>query len=264
MPQSSLIAWLKKPPAVTQPLETLNEADKQPKQHEAQEQLPPPPCSSAPKESEPDARTETGTLDASNTALKALPKTARPPLPPNVEICACTKADVPAFKRINSLLLPIPYPESFYREILEDSLTKNITLLATWHDDPATIGKEKGRLIGAIRCRLFAHALSSHSDRVGTGEKPMLYLSTLVLLSPYRSHGIAAHLLHLLTVRAIKQYGIGSIGAHVWEANQEGLDWYAKRGFEVVGEEADYYRRLKPSGAVVVRREVKVADLMGG
>jgi len=92
----------------------------------------------------------------------------------------------------------------------------------------------------------------------------MLYLSTLVLLSPYRSHGIAAHLLHLLTVRAIKQYGIGSIGAHVWEANQEGLDWYAKRGFEVVGEEADYYRRLKPSGAVVVRREVKVADLMGG
>ncbi|TKA30271.1 hypothetical protein B0A54_15348 [Friedmanniomyces endolithicus] len=185
-------------------------------------------------------------------------------MPPNVHFRTCTTEDIPAFKRLNSLLLPIPYPESFYREILEDSLTNNITLLATWLDDPSTIGKEKGRLVGAIRCRLFAHSLDSpalHSS--APDEKPMLYLSTLVLLSPYRSHGIAAQMLHLLIVRAIEQYGIGSVGAHVWEANTEGLEWYAKRGFRDVGREEGYYRRLKPSGVVVVRREVGVGDLLG-
>lgn len=42
--------------------------------------------------------------------------------------------------------------------------------------------------------------------------------------------------------------------AHVWEASEEALKWYMKRGF-VVEEEIirGYYRRLKPGGARVVR-----------
>ena len=55
-----------------------------------------------------------------------------------------------------------------------------------------------------------------------------------------------------------------AVGAHVWEANKDGLEWYRKRGFREVGRENDYYRRLKPSGAVVVQRDVGVMDLVGG
>lgn len=91
----------------------------------------------------------------------------------------------------------------------------------------------------------------------------MLYLSTLVLLSPYRSHGIAGHMLQILTKRAINGYGVGSVGAHVWEANDEGLEWYRKRGFRGVGREDGYYRKLKPMGAVVVQREIGPSDLLG-
>ena len=92
----------------------------------------------------------------------------------------------------------------------------------------------------------------------------MLYLSTLLLLSPYRSHGIATHMLNMLSKRAVRDYGVTSIGAHVWEANLDGLEWYRKRGFREVGREVGYYRRLKPGTAVVMQRKVGVMDLVGG
>lgn len=91
----------------------------------------------------------------------------------------------------------------------------------------------------------------------------MLYLSTLVLLSPYRGYGIAAKLLDVVVRRAVDDYGIGSVGAHVWEANEEGLAWYRKRGFKEVGREQGYYRKLNPQGAVVMMKDVGVMDLLG-
>ena len=53
--------------------------------------------------------------------------------------------------------------------------------------------------------------------------------------------------------------------AHVWEANEEAIKWYIKRGFDV-GEDVveGYYRKLRPSGARVVRRRVGVGDWVGG
>ncbi len=50
----------------------------------------------------------------------------------------------------------------------------------------------------------------------------------------------------------------------MWEANEEALEWYTRRGFEV-GEQLveAYYRKLRPSGARVVRRRVGVGDWVG-
>ena len=50
----------------------------------------------------------------------------------------------------------------------------------------------------------------------------------------------------------------------MWEANGEALEWYIKRGFEVAGQvEEGYYRKLRPSGARVVKRRVGVGDWIG-
>ena len=181
-------------------------------------------------------------------------------LPPNVEIRACTKDDIKSLKRLTGLLLPIQYPETFYREILDDPITNNITLLAIWHTTSNKADKDQAILIGAIRCRLLANPPSLETSKEG----PMLYLSTLVLLSPYRNHGIATHMLNMLTRRAVRTYDVTSVGAHVWEANLDGLEWYRKRGFWEVGREVGYYRRLKHGTAVVMQRKVGVMDLVGG
>lgn len=90
----------------------------------------------------------------------------------------------------------------------------------------------------------------------------MLYLSTLVLLSPYRQHGIATHLLRALTQRAVHDYGVTRVGAHVWEANADALEWYRKRGFQETRRDSGYYRRLNPQTAIIVERKVGVTDLL--
>lgn len=54
---------------------------------------------------------------------------------------------------------------------------------------------------------------------------------------------------------------VKEIYAHVWESNEEALEWYVKRGFEVEEKVVDgYYRKLRPSGARIVRRRIGVGD----
>jgi ribosomal protein S18 acetylase RimI-like enzyme len=58
------------------------------------------------------------------------------------------------------------------------------------------------------------------------------------------------------------KHGVRCVTAHVWEANEEGLEWYKKRGFEIIGREDVYYHKLKPPGAILVRKWLGVADLL--
>ena len=258
MPQSTLLGWLSKPADLQVPPPAKLSGGRE----NLGESMPPQtPSGDSLKESRSNVVYEAAnTTMSSNTSVDK----GSPTLPSNVEIRSCTKDDIKNLKRLTGLLLPIPYPEKFYRETIEDPVTSNITLVAVWHDDLSAVRKDKGILVGAIRCRLLAYPATSNPTPTLTKEGPMLYLSTLVLLSPYRTHGIATHMLNMLTKRAIRDYGITSIGAHVWESNLEGLEWYRKRGFREVGREEGYYRRLKPTTAIVVQRQVGVMDLVGG
>ncbi|RMZ13677.1 hypothetical protein D0864_00400 [Hortaea werneckii] len=279
MPQSSLTAWLNKPSTVkTPPPATAPHQDEKPSPASQTGEAGKTVCPTPPtQELKNDNPTSTATLlktdpeqNPSKTEISF--QKPLPPLPPNIHLRACTQADLPALKRLNALLLPIPYPETFYREILQDEATNNLTLLALWHDDPSQKDREKGILVGAVRGRLLPSSSSSSSssstsnssstwttmtsaggktptptttakrEEEEEGKEKLLYLSTLVLLSPYRGHGIMTHMLRRLVQRGAHLYGISAVGAHVWEANTEGLEWYARRGFTVVGREEGYYR----------------------
>lgn len=88
------------------------------------------------------------------------------------------------------------------------------------------------------------------------------------MLAPYRGLGVGKALLEGLIEMVLKEQNkneagvvVGEVYAHVWEANEEGVEWYVKRGFVVVGGVIEsYYRRLRPQGARVVRRRVGVGD----
>lgn len=90
------------------------------------------------------------------------------------------------------------------------------------------------------------------------------------MLSPYRGNGVATSLLNSLLFSddpknnaaskpaqvsgLVRHYNIRTVSAHVHEANDDALKWYIARGFQV--EETvveNYYRRLKPSGARIVK-----------
>ncbi|CAO2651308.1 Nn.00g096050.m01.CDS01 [Neocucurbitaria sp. VM-36] len=291
MLQSSLSSWLNKPSA---PKQTAQTTKPPPVAPTAPNRPPPPPKSASAPTRVPSATTAVpsamdnwndipdGFLQAPsrprpkksprssrNVTPAATPRVPSPatlpipkpslvqlfalrPLPANVQLAPLTEELMPAFKRLNALTLPIPYPESFYKETMTEP-HHSITLVALWHasptsDDSANSSSEKPHLVGAVRCRLLPS---------------QLYISTLGILAPYRSHGIAMHLLQAVVKKAVEMHSVRCVTAHVWEANEEGLEWYKKRNFEILGKEDGYYRKLRPQGAFLVRKWIGVGDLLG-
>ncbi|KAL8686025.1 MAG: hypothetical protein Q9218_007395 [Villophora microphyllina] len=134
-----------------------------------------------------------------------------------------------------------------------------------------------GTVVGGIQCRIEYRLCdqSSAFDPAAVSQlKPRpapqvqetkyCYIQTLALLSPYRSKGIATLLLENILATLCREdlyYGTKIIYAHVWEMNEEALEWYKKRGFKVCEDVVrDYYQRLKPAGARLVWKELGVSD----
>jgi ribosomal protein S18 acetylase RimI-like enzyme len=208
---------------------------------------------------------------------------------PNITVEPISTAHIPSLTRITGLLLPIRYPNSFYTATVTDPVIASVSRVAIYHDHhhqhsvspaatttataagSANTGTDK--VIGGIRCRLerlpskTTELLSSQSR--SRQEPANLYVQTLHLLSPYRGHGVATALLNALLFDSapteegggggqvsglVKHYNIRTVTAHVHEANDDALRWYIARGFSVEeGVVENYYRRLSPSGARIVK-----------
>ncbi|KAF9886250.1 hypothetical protein FE257_011863 [Aspergillus nanangensis] len=203
---------------------------------------------------------------------------------PHVTVESVSTAHIPSLTRITGLLLPIRYPNSFYTATITDPIVASLARVAIYHDHPAaaapaTSATGTDKVIGGIRCRLERLLLSAtESYPAESKQDPTnLYIQTLHLLSPYRGCGIAASLLNSLLFAEnlspagskapsslsdiVKHYNIRTVTAHVHEANDEGLKWYVARGFQVEdGVVENYYRRLKPSGAKIVRLKLHWED----
>ncbi|CAI6339532.1 unnamed protein product [Periconia digitata] len=247
MVQLSITAWLKKPtPMAASKTDEPTPTSTPTPAHTAHV-----PRSDPSLETKP--ATEASVAASTHDTIHAPVKTAYslPPLPPNVQLVPLTEDLMSGFQRLTALTLPISYPPAFFAESMTEPI-HSITLIALWQTAPripeSASNPEKPRVVGAIRCRLLPSST--------------LYISTISLLAPYRSHGIAAHLLQNIVAKASHEHGIRSVTAHVWEANEDGLEWYGKRGFEIIGKEEKYYNKLKPSGAVLVRKWIAVSDLL--
>ena len=191
------------------------------------------------------------------------------PIPSNVHIGPVSSATLPSYRRLITLLLPIRYPDKFYKDSIADTSESSLARVALWREGHApkssyklgstAISYERDladrKVIGGIQCRVEDNPL------VPAGER-QLYIQTIGVLAPYRQLGIATQLLEDIVVTVIKYHeNVTSIYAHVWEANTDALEWYRQRGFSVESEVIEgYYRRLKPSGARVVRRRITISD----
>ncbi|KAK1833224.1 acyl-CoA N-acyltransferase [Podospora conica] len=175
-----------------------------------------------------------------------------PSLPQQASILPISASHVPALRRINSLLLSVPYPDSFYSALLDPLASGLLSRVILWRDDPSSPSDPK--VIGGIVCRLEPNPSDNTHHTI--------YLQSLALLSPYRSQGLAAAALeHVIASAALlppATWDVRSVYAHVWTENDDGLRWYAARGFQREGREPvrGYYYKLRPDTAWVVRRLV--------
>jgi ribosomal protein S18 acetylase RimI-like enzyme len=256
MVQTSIATWLSKAKAVQEAAIPLEQNPTSPQGQQATA------TALAGASTDEIANVEKSSSNANSTSIKSVGPRTRP-LPPNASITSITAETLPAFRRMTSLLLPIPYPDKFYNEILTDDVASNISLVCLWTDGrPAP--ERTARVVSGIRCRLLPYSptVSSVHDDTVPKDVPSLYISTVTTLAPYRGHGLASALLRRVIARAIRDYGITTVTAHMWEANEDVREWYANHGFKEVRFEEQYYRRLRPSGAWLLERKIGPQDLL--
>ncbi|TQS37887.1 hypothetical protein Golomagni_01623 [Golovinomyces magnicellulatus] len=183
--------------------------------------------------------------------------------PSQAAISTITHSQIQPLRRINDILLPISYPDSFYNKILSPDPPISFSHIITWSDPEC-------KVIGGIVCRV-----DPATSRPDTGTESgvikniegynSIYIQTLVLLSPYRGKGLATEALRAVIKLATMHHElkIGSLYAHVWTENKEALEWYTARGFQREGNLIQgYYRRLKPDTAWLLRRQLTTKDYL--
>lgn len=185
---------------------------------------------------------------------------------------------MPALRRINSLLLAIAYPDSFYHRVLDPAVSGLFSRVILWHDDDSA-GTEPA-VVGGIVCRLEPSPFAANGTPPVTaaagksvyglpqqqaaapapGGEQAIYIQSLALLSPYRSQGLAAAALEEIiasAARAAPALNVRAIYAHVWTENTDGLAWYTARRFVRSDPPiAGYYFKLRPDTAWIVRRDI--------
>ncbi|EXJ78732.1 hypothetical protein A1O1_09134 [Capronia coronata CBS 617.96] len=165
---------------------------------------------------------------------------------PGTVITAIQKAHIPSIQRLTATTLPVRYGDAFFSSTLSEPTSFQLSRVVLYSSEP----------VGWIRCRLEPCSPNNNASL----SKPALaqiYIQALALLSPYRGLGIATMLLNAVLESSIaKEDGTVCIYAHVWEKNQDALEWYGKRGFKRVVLMERYYKRLRPGGAWIVRKEL--------
>ncbi|RDA84589.1 hypothetical protein CP532_1112 [Ophiocordyceps camponoti-leonardi (nom. inval.)] len=174
-----------------------------------------------------------------------------PPSPPNLPTEAGVRLvsaeDTAALRRINALLLPVSYPDSFYARAVCRAQSGRFSRVITWAHDG-----EEAKVVGGVVCRL-----ESDDDQRQPGQR--LYIQSLCLLAPYRGKGLmAAALDHVIaTATSDAALDVRSVTAHVWTDNEDGLRWYESRGFGRRHQPiAGYYLKLRPDSAWLVHRQL--------
>ncbi|KAK2057047.1 hypothetical protein LY76DRAFT_575210 [Colletotrichum caudatum] len=218
----------------------------------------PPPPATKPPTSPPAAPLAPTTTTSPPPATTAPSPAGSTPIHPNAAIRPVGDCDLQPLRRINSLLLPVAYPETFYAAALTGALSRVIT----W-SDPSAPGVEQ--VVGGVVSRVEPSPFAPASP--GARSEHALYIQSLALLSPYRSYGLAtATIDHLVAAAAAlsPEINLRHIYAHVWTDNEEGMHWYTARGFERYGEPLlGYYTKLRPDSAWVVRRAVGPLSIGG-
>ena len=171
-------------------------------------------------------------------------KSAAPfrPLDRRARILKVESAHLNALKTLTSSTLPVRYPDKFYNETVTNEQVSEISRAVLFDE----------KLVGWIRCRLEP---SSHQTASSTTNQ--IYIQALCLLAPYRGFGLANHLLNaVLESDTLTENNATFVYAHVWENNDVAMTWYENRGFSRPILIDQYYRKLRPSGAWIFRKEL--------
>ncbi|KAL2886864.1 N-alpha-acetyltransferase 50 [Ceratocystis lukuohia] len=243
MSQASITSWFK---SAVSPSTTTTAVSQQPLRTSQKATPAPPPPPQSKYASPLSSSTIPSTSISPYSSRPASPPAAPLNIHPNAVLRPITAADIPAVRRVLSLMLAVYYADSFFKPISTGAHASRHSRVITW-TDPVSPARPP-TIVGVIVCRV--------ESRPGhDGPESALYLQALCLLSPYRGLGLMTMALDAVT-RAATTDGVKVVDAHVWTASEDALAWYARRGFRRSDTPIEgYYQKLDPASAWVVSRE---------
>jgi len=151
---------------------------------------------------------------------------------PRVTFSSITPNNVGTVRKLNSVLFPIRYGDKFYKDILLPEV-EDFCKLVYYNDIP----------VGTVCCRL--------ENKDGQN---ILYLMTMGILAPYRSRKLGSKSLELIlaAAEARTKPEVNKIYLHVQVSNEQAKNFYTSHGFEQVGIQQDYYKKIVPHDAWVL------------
>ncbi|PNY24137.1 N-alpha-acetyltransferase 50 [Tolypocladium capitatum] len=201
------------------------------------------------EEKEEEEEEEAGEAEEASSAPQPTLDMPIPPPTANLPREACIRpiadADTPALRRINALLLPVSYPDSFYQRAVDPVASARFSRVVTW----AHAGEDP-KVVGGIVCRV---------ERPPGAPSQNLYIQSLCLLSPYRGMGLINAALDNIVATAVADpnLDVKTVTAHVWTQNEGALHWYEGRAFKRQEPALQgYYINLRPGSAWLVQRDV--------
>lgn len=171
--------------------------------------------------------------------------------------------NIELLKTLNRAIFPVNYPDRVYKDILACG-------------DVSQLAFHKDVLVGAIACRLENSPQVGKTKYIDRGlqlfylvfrilirllisnfQGPKLYIITLGVLAPYRNMGVGSRLVqHCISIVQDELPEIIEAYLHVQVNNDEAIHFYRKLKFEQGERIENYYRRIEPPHAVVLRREL--------
>lgn len=161
----------------------------------------------------------------------------------DIDIGHINEANIEQLKVININTLPVRYSPKFYKDLLAPAGTTEFTY------DPKYMrfAHYNGFAIGAVAARL--------EKEEGHEGKFKLYIMIMNVLAAYRRRGVASTLLGHIIKEAAKDEKVTELLLHVQTSNKDAKDFYLANGFEEVDVVEDYYKRIEPTSAFLLKRK---------
>ena len=177
--------------------------------------------------------------------LRSRPRVAVVNTPLNgTVLTAVVLDDISTLKRLTAALLPVRYPDNFFSDAIKDPIVADLSRVVKIDNQP----------VGWIRCRLDAQeGVSSDPSRSG---QVSAYVQALCILPHSRGSGHGRALIDYVGHVAKNNYAAQYISAHVWEENTDAIEWYERQGFQRILHIEAYYRKLRPAGAWLMKKEL--------
>ncbi|CAF1054161.1 unnamed protein product [Brachionus calyciflorus] len=148
----------------------------------------------------------------------------------SIDLGDITVHNIKQLKKLNQVVFPVSYNDKFYKDVLD---LGPLAKLAYFNDI----------VVGGVCCRIDL-----------TENKRRLYIMTLGCLQPYRKYGIGRMLLNHVLNYCEKDGNFESVYLHVQINNEVAIEFYKKFGFEIVEKKEQYYKRIEPSDAFVLKK----------